>query len=229
MVKVKEDLTGKIFGKLVVIKQVEDYVTPNGQHYDKWLCKCSCKNQTEKEVLGAHLRSGQTKSCGCLKRNKHDLLGEYGILWENNTGKEVYFDLCNADKILEHTWLGSSTGYSVTRINGKNISMHVFLGYKWHDHINKNKKDNRKENLRKCTKQENNRNKSKQSNCTSKYIGVSLEQKRWRACITVNKKKINLGSYNTEEKALIARLRAEKEYFGEFAPQKDLFSKYGID
>lgn len=31
MVKVKEDLTGRIFGRLTVIKQAEDYVPPNGR------------------------------------------------------------------------------------------------------------------------------------------------------------------------------------------------------
>ena len=43
-----------------------------------------------------------------------------------------------------------------------------------------------------------------------------------------NYKTIYLGGYNTEEEALIARLKAEKKYFKEFAPQKHLFKKYGI-
>ena len=37
-----------------------------------------------------------------------------------------------------------------------------------------------------------------------------------------------LGYYKELEDAIVARLRAEKEYFGEFAPQRDLFEKYGI-
>ena len=32
MVKVRNDLTGKTFGKLTVIEQVEDYIYPNGKH-----------------------------------------------------------------------------------------------------------------------------------------------------------------------------------------------------
>lgn len=38
----------------------------------------------------------------------------------------------------------------------------------------------------------------------------------------------NLGRYSTEEEALIVRLKAEKKYFGEFAPQRDLFEQYDI-
>ena len=44
----------------------------------------------------------------------------------------------------------------------------------------------------------------------------------------VNYKKIRLGEYEHIEDALIARLKAEKKYFKEFAPQRHLFAEYGI-
>lgn len=53
-------LTGQIFGKLKVVKQVESY---NGSTY--WLCDCECGNTTI--VSGFHLNSGHTKSCGCSR------------------------------------------------------------------------------------------------------------------------------------------------------------------
>ena len=68
MVKVKEDLTGKIFGRLTVVKQVEDYILPCGKHHARWLCRCSCIDQKEVVVWGASLRRGDTTSCGCLGR-----------------------------------------------------------------------------------------------------------------------------------------------------------------
>ncbi len=42
MVKVKESLVGKQFGRLTVIEQVEDYVSPKGKHRAKYSCKCTC-------------------------------------------------------------------------------------------------------------------------------------------------------------------------------------------
>lgn len=64
MVKVREDLTGKRFERLVVLKQANDYIKPNGRHESNWLCQCDCGNIVE--VLGYSLKSGHTKSCGCL-------------------------------------------------------------------------------------------------------------------------------------------------------------------
>ena len=43
MVKVRDNLTGKRFGRLVVLKQAEDYVNPNtGVRTARWLCQCDC-------------------------------------------------------------------------------------------------------------------------------------------------------------------------------------------
>lgn len=56
----KIDLTGKRFGRLVVIKYAGKL---------KWLCKCDCG--TIKEVNGESLRRKQTQSCGCLCKEHH--------------------------------------------------------------------------------------------------------------------------------------------------------------
>lgn len=63
MIKVKRDLTGKRFGRLTVIKQVEDHVQKSGRHESQWLCKCDCGNETM--VTGSHLVWNDTESCGC--------------------------------------------------------------------------------------------------------------------------------------------------------------------
>jgi len=55
------DLTGQHFGKLTALYPVK-HPNRNNRHY-LWKCKCECGN--EKEVQGAHLRNGHTKSCGC--------------------------------------------------------------------------------------------------------------------------------------------------------------------
>lgn len=62
------DMVGKKFGRLTVIKRTDDYISPSGQHDVRWFCECECGNVVK--VVGRHLRSGITKSCGCLQREK---------------------------------------------------------------------------------------------------------------------------------------------------------------
>ena len=59
------DLTGQQFGKLIVVKRVENYVSPKGLKFSQWLCKCNCGNECI--VRSIHLRTGYVQSCGCLK------------------------------------------------------------------------------------------------------------------------------------------------------------------
>lgn len=59
-----KDLTGQRFGRLVVLKQDNNYVSPNGNTNTKWLCQCDCGNIVS--VMQPNLRNGDTQSCGCL-------------------------------------------------------------------------------------------------------------------------------------------------------------------
>ncbi len=59
----KIDLIGKSFERLTVI----DLFDKDRDHNLKWLCLCKCNNEII--VLGCNLRSGHTKSCGCLQKN----------------------------------------------------------------------------------------------------------------------------------------------------------------
>ena len=56
------DLKGKKFNRLTVISRQNNYKDGSS----KWLCQCDCGNKVV--VLGGHLRSGHTKSCGCLQK-----------------------------------------------------------------------------------------------------------------------------------------------------------------
>lgn len=67
----KYDLTGKKFERLTVIKRVEN--SKSGQ--TRWLCKCSCGNETI--VWGCHLRNGHTRSCGCMQKEKLKQIKHY--------------------------------------------------------------------------------------------------------------------------------------------------------
>lgn len=244
------DMTGWVMSehgvpdsRLTVIKRVDDRISKNGRHHIMWLCECNCSEHNKVVIEGSSIRSGATKSCGCLSRevtaekgrkkkkyNYKDLSGEFGIILSTNTNEEIYFDLEDADKILEHAWMIDSNGYPTTNINQKPQRMHVFLGYPWHDHHNQNKLDNRKENFVPCTCQENTRNSPLRSNNTSGITGVYKHSQcnRWVAQIKLDDKTKSLGLYANKEDAIKARLQAEKEYYGDFAPQRDLFEEHGI-
>jgi hypothetical protein len=84
------------------------------------------------------------------------------------------------------------------------------------DHINNNPLDNRRENLRIVTPEQNSMNRKSQKQSLSKYIGVSKSHKKWIAEITFKGKKFYLGRFNSEIEAAKARDIATKKYFGEY-------------
>ena len=63
----REDLTGRRFGKLVVISIDPDYVPKSGRHA-RWLCKCDCGNY--KTVQSNHLKDGSQSACSPACKNR---------------------------------------------------------------------------------------------------------------------------------------------------------------
>jgi hypothetical protein len=256
MVKVREDMTGWVMkehgvpdSKLTVIKQTEDYVDPKGRHFAKWLCECSCEDHNIIAVAGSDLKRGNTISCGCyhkeqmIERNKKynlfsdklcDEHGEYYIGYASNTGTEFYVDADDFDKIKNHCWyenVRTDTNTLRAFVNGEYITMHRLLGFNNYDHKDRNELNNRKYNLRVCTQQENCRNRSLMSNNTSGVTGVCWDKRanKWKAYIKTSEANCHLGSFIDINDAIVTRLKAEHKYFGDFAPQKHLFEKYGIN
>ena len=87
------------------------------------------------------------------------------------------------------------------------------------DHANHNTLDNRKCNLRICTKFQNMQNSKLQKNRSSKYKGVCWhkDNKKWKAYITYEGKRIHLGYYDIEEEAARVYDKKAIELFGKFA------------
>lgn len=233
-----ESFIGKKYYFLTVIGI--DYREQNGYPVLMFVCQCDCGNI--KTLYAGHVKQGNTKSCGCMTRiengipnkkyNRYNLDGEYGIGYTSK-GEEFYFDLDDYEKIKDVCW-HLSRGYVIGRIISlkKDVFMHwIVLGITEEgdlepDHINRDRKDNRKKNLRMCTHGDNNKNMSTPCTNLSGVTGVSFDNfgKSWRAVISGKK----LGRFKNKEDAIIARLRAEKEIYKEFAPQRHLFKEYKI-
>ena len=247
------DMTGWVMAehgvpnsRLTIIKRVEN--TKNGRV--QWLCECNCEEHNKVIAIGTDIRNGHVLSCGCLRKenmkkigeqskkyNLYDLSGEYGIGWTSNTNREFYFDLEDYDKIKDYCWFetADTSGYHylVAKERGThiNIKMSNLIAPKNYDHKDRNPFNNRKCNLRKATSVENSRNRSIGKNNTSGIIGVYFDNyfSRWIAQINLNKKHIRIGYFHNKEDAIKARLQAEADYYGEFAPQKHLFEQYKIN
>lgn len=126
-----------------------------------------------------------------------------------------------------HSWSLQSCGYASIgkRIGDKRTTyMHRMIfgdavNGKIVDHINHNTLDNRRENLRIVTKQQNHMNMYGHKNSVSKYKGVWFckQTGKWGAELTYYYKKIWLGRYAKEVEAAKAYNEAAKKYFGEYA------------
>lgn len=92
------------------------------------------------------------------------------------------------------------------------------------DHINLDTLDNRRNNIRYCTHQQNQINQSLQRNNTSGVSGVSFYSPRnkFRSRIKVSQKDIHLGYYDTFENAVQARNVAMECMFGQYARYNDV-------
>lgn len=148
------------------------------------------------------------------------------IIWLSK-GKYAIVDNECAQDISQHKWWAMKGGkkfYATRKVNRKILSMHyqimnIPITKGWEvDHKNGNPLDNRKVNLRLCTKQQNQFNKANQPH-SSKYKGVFYYQsrKKWVASIRINRKSKFLGYFHNEIDAGLAYNLAAKELFGEFA------------
>lgn len=236
MVKVKRDLTGQRIGKLTVLKQVEDYVTPRTQkHYSRWLCRCDCGNVVE---INGNILTGKRPiySCGCVNKEmlyqKNKKYNEYNLVdnyYEVSTfnGEKFLIDKEDYDLVHKYCWFvfNSKSGKYIAShepCSSKSLFLHRMImncpdDY-FVDHINHNTLDNRKNNLRIVSKSQNAMNARVRCDNNSGYTGVywSAYKERWIAKIAKEGKDYYLGSYKNKEEAIEARKEAEEKYFGEY-------------
>lgn len=203
---------------------LEELPRKNGSR--RWLCRCDCGEECV--VQESHIKSGHTKSCGCLSRktsrskayNLHgqqfDRLKVVGHKPKRINGVPKWFCRCAC---------GNELYVEAERlISGRTKSCGCL------------RDDKRKENFQQAihhvdgTCIEKIANPKETAVNTSGHRGVyPLKNGKFRASITFRGKRYDLGTHKTFEEAVEARLLGEKIHFGEYlenyyAKQKDSFS-----
>ncbi len=154
---------------------------------------------------------------------------------ELTKGQVAIVDDENFDKLAQWRWNCSAQGYACRSINyykpcGKKACRdekmhHAVMGRPEpgfvSDHINGNRLDNRRENLRWATRGQNKMNSRPHRGTMTGVKGVSITNRRKpdMAYISFNKKRKHLGYFSTIEEASAAYYSAAQKLFGEFARQ----------
>ena len=138
-------------------------------------------------------------------------------------GKIAIVDDEDFEYLNQWKWYYSASGYAVRDVGSRKSKRHIWMirllnktpdGFIT-DHINRNKLDNRKSNLRSVNASQNGMNRSLNKNNTSKYKGVIWRKdiKKWSARIKINYKTIYLGTFINIKDAISARENGERIYY----------------
>lgn len=134
----------------------------------------------------------------------------------------ILIDSTYVDMISQYQWAVGNHGYVTHGMGKKQILLHRFIvgasGNEMVDHINQNKFDNRKSNLRVCNNQQNAMNRGMQANGNNEYKGICLTLNgKWQAQITYSGEPIYLGLYDDAISAAKAYDNAARSFFGNYA------------
>lgn len=169
----------------------------------------------------------------CRDAPRSGLPGPEGsILVPLTQGKFAIIDREDADRILGHNWCYAKGGYAVRGVTAggrRRIYMHreilgLVHGEEHGDHINGDRLDNRRANLRSASRSENMANTRRRADNASGYKGVGLHKKtgKWRARVSMNGVQSHLGLFDSPEQAALARDRAASEIQGKFSRLNDI-------
>lgn len=208
-----KDISGMVFGEISVISL--SHINERGLVV--WNCLCSCGRQ--KKISGSDLRRG-TISCGCMT-GFHEKKWDPMIHDENtfkiplSRGKYALIDKADLYLVKDIAW-----HYSGYARNRDGLLMHRVIvscpENKEVDHINNNRIDNRRSNLRICTSHDNSMNRLMNFNNKVGYKGVYKKGNKYIARVKCNKKIYPLGSFSTAEEAYKIYCKKAKELHKEF-------------
>ena len=150
-------------------------------------------------------------------KNKYEVRCNIAVIITRK-GDRILVDCDDLEYLKGYSWHITSKGYACTSVNGEKVYMHrLLMNPKDHqvDHINLNKLDNRKNNLRIVSNQQNHFNRPINRNNTSGHTGIYRHNQcdRWCVQITINGKTIHGGLFKEFSKAVEAREALEQKYF----------------
>lgn len=156
------------------------------------------------------------------RTNTYKIMEGITIVTTGN-GRTFTVDTADLEAVQHYSWCYSKTGYLVANIRGKVTKLHRYLlqpdAEFVIDHINGDPSDNRRCNLRLCSRKENARNSAPSRSSKTGIVGVKIVSSgKYVAQIMVDRKQIILGTFDTLEAASEARKQAEQHYFSEFSP-----------
>ena len=205
------DLLNQKYADWTIIAPAEPKIYKT-QKQPQWLCKCICG--TTKTVAQTDLRSGKSKSCGCvngIKNPKTNYKKEY-IAWErmksrcNNPNDVAYPNYGGRGITVCKEWNDFS---NFLKDVGKAPSKsHVI------DRIDCNLNYD-KSNVRWINRSLSSYNTRKQKRNKTGYTGVYKQRSKFLAYISKDGRRIYLGSFATAEEAYAVRNQKEIELFGE--------------
>ena len=137
-------------------------------------------------------------------------------------GSKFFFDTEDWEKVTSHVWHKSCKGYIISGRRQNMILLHRYVvnapNTMQVDHINRDKADCRKANLRFATNALNCANTAtNKNNLSTGHKNVYLQNNRYRVIIRKNGAANNFGRYSTLEEAVSVANQKRKDLFGEFA------------
>jgi HNH endonuclease len=151
-----------------------------------------------------------------LTRGQHTIVDDEDFDWLTQWKWQAKWNTCTRSFYAVHS---IKTGKGVTKFAMHRIIMEPLKGFEV-DHVNNNTLDNRRKNLRICTKGENQRNRRGPTlKNGSGFLGVSWnkEKRKWVAQIRVDHCSHYLGCFDSKEEAARIRDAAAKKLHGKFA------------
>ncbi|MBN1359185.1 MAG: HNH endonuclease [Sedimentisphaerales bacterium] len=138
-------------------------------------------------------------------------------------GQYALVDASDYEWLSQYTWRVCGTGYAARAGKGREIYMHREImdapEGKCVDHIDGNRRNNCRANLRLCTRGQNMRNQKKHAGATSRFKGVYFYKRigKWAAALHFKGQRFWLGSFVDEVEAARTYDAKAVELFGEFA------------